>query len=153
MSQKISQLNKEIYEAKQDSTKQLQTDSQKVLYTRESTNPTAHLCRFQQHKIDDRTAQLIHKNRIPTSNDALIKPTQKTPKSIFLSKYHNELLNLKIRVEKLKQDSINLTTQLQNNQALASIELKHDSLIAIINRQVQIASNRFHRQRPKEMVF
>ncbi len=157
LSQKISQLNKEIYEAKQDSTQTAhKLDSQKVLYTRESTK-LQQLISAASSSIKSMTEQRNQyiKTASLTSNDALIKLNAENAQiDLLLSKYHNELSNLKIRVEKLKQDSINLTTQLQNNQALASIELKkHDSLIAIINRQVQIASNQLSQAKAKRNGF
>jgi len=157
LSQKLNLLNKEIYKAKQDSAQAaLKLDSQKVFYNRESAR-LQQLITAASSSIKSMTEQRDQyiKTASLTSNDALITLNAENAKiDLLLSNHHNELSNLKIRVAKLKQDSINITIQLQNNQAFASKDLKkHDSLIAIVNRQVQVASNQLSQAKAKRNDF
>ncbi len=157
LSQKMNLLNKQLYEAKQDSTQAVhKLDSQKVFYTKESA-------RLQQLiSATSSSLKTMKKQRNQhiltaslTSNDALTTLNAENARlDLLLSNYHNELANLKIRVEKLKQDSINITVQLQKSQSLASQDLKkYDSLTSITNRQVQIASNQLSAAKTKRNDF
>ena len=153
LTQKLNLLNKEIYKAKQDSAQAaLKLDSQKVFYNRESAR-LQQLITAASSSIKSMTEQRDQyiKTASLTSNDVLTTLNAENAKlDLLLSNYHNELSNLKIRVAKLKQDSINITMQLQNNQALAAKDQKkHDSLIAIVNRQVQVASNQLSQAKAK----
>lgn len=157
LSQKLNLLNKKIYKAKQDSIQAaFKLDSQKVSYNRESAR-LQQLISAASNSIKSMTEQRDQyiKTASLTSNDALTTLNAENARiDLLLSNYHNELSNLKIRVAKLKQDSINIATQLQNNQALASNDLKkHDSLVTIINRQVQIASNQLSQAKAKRNDF
>jgi len=157
LSQKLNQLNKEIYAIKQDSIQAAyKLDSQKVYYTKESAR-LQQLISATSASIKSMTEQRNQYIRTAslTSNDALTALNAENARiDLLLSNYHNELSNLKIRVAKLKQDSINITIQLQNNQALASKDMrKHDSLIDITNRQVQIASNQLSQAKAKRNDF
>ncbi len=157
ISQKLNLINKEIYKAKQDSAQTAQKlDSQIVSYNRESTR-LQQLISAASNSIKSMTEQRNQyiKTASLTNNNALTALNAENAKiDLLLSNYHNELSNLKIRVAKLKQDSINITMQLQNNQVLASKDLKkHDSLIDITNRQVQIASNQLSQVKAKRNDF
>ena len=157
LSQKVTLLNKQIFEVKQDSSLTVhKLDSQKISFSRESTR-LQQLISAASSSIKSMTEQRDQhiKTASLTSNNALVTINAENARiDLLLSNHHNELTNLNARREKLKQDSILLTTQLYNIQTLASSDQrKYDSLIATVNHQVQLASNLVSQAKTKRNAF
>ncbi|HEX3020057.1 MAG TPA: hypothetical protein VHP36_07130 [Chitinispirillaceae bacterium] len=145
LSEKVSLLNKQIFEAKQDSSQlEQRLQQQKISYNRESASLRQLILDATNSikTMSEQRDQFI-KTASLTNNDAQVTINAEDAKiDLLLSNYYNELNNLNARREKLKQDSIILSAQLAKNQALASNDLrKYDSLITIVNHSVQVASN------------